>query len=172
MRISFDVKISHGDLFRFNLMQAYKGTQGILSIILPVLIFIYTGTSYGEVSLGSTILYLGLGIVFLVYVPCSLWLRTKKVVTDPENALSKMIHYSFSEEGILVSVDEESVEFQWENIYQMKTRGDLLLIYTNRMSAYILPLNQLGNNYTELFKLSHMKLEKFRIRIAAENKYV
>ena len=139
--------------------------QGILSIILPILVFAYAVTSFGKVSIGSTLVYVGLGIVFLVYVPISLWLRVNKTVKDENNALSKQLHYEFEEEVIRVSVGEESVEFQWENIFQMKTSGPLLLVYTNRINAYVLPLTQVGDKYEELSKLAHAKLEKYRIKM-------
>ena len=120
MKVIFDVKVSAKDLFRFNMMQAYRGMQGFLSILLPILVFAYAVTSYGEVSIGSTLVYVGMGILFLVYVPISLWLRVNKIVNDENNALSKNLHYEFEEEVIRVSVGEESVEFKWENIFQMK----------------------------------------------------
>ena len=165
MKVVLDIKLDAKDLFRFNMMQAYRGMQGSLSIILPILIFAYAVTSYGSVSIGSTLVYIGLGIMFLVYVPVSLWLRVNKTVKDENNALSKSIHYEFEEESSRVSVGEESVEFKWENIFQMKTSGNLLLLYTNRINAYIFPLEQVGNQYESLSKLAHSKLEKYRIRM-------
>ena len=165
MKVSFDIKLEAKDLFRFNMMQAYRGMQGALSIILPILIFAYAVTSYGDVSMGSTLVYIGLGIMFLVYVPVSLWLRVNKTVKDENNALSKILHYEFEEDTIRVSVGEESVEFKWENIFQMKTSGALLLVYTNRINAYILPLAQVGEQYEALSKLAHAKLEKYRIKM-------
>ena len=165
MKVVLDIKLDAKDLFRFNMMQAYRGMQGSLSIILPILIFAYAVTSYGSVSIGSTLVYIGLGIMFLVYVPVSLWLRVSKTVKDENNALSKSIHYEFEEESIRVSVGEESVEFKWENIFQMKTSGNLLLLYTNRINAYIFPLEQVGDQYEALSKLAHSKLEKYRIRM-------
>ena len=165
MKVVLDIKLDAKDLFRFNMQQAYRGMQGILSIILPILVFAYAVTSFGEVSIGSTLVYVGLGIVFLVYVPISLWLRVNKIVKDENNALSKQLHYEFEEEVIRVSVGEESVEFQWENIFQMKTSGPLLLVYTNRINAYVLPLTQVGDKYEELSKLAHAKLEKYRIKM-------
>ena len=165
MKVVLDIKLDAKDLFKFNIMQAYRGMQGALSILLPILVFAYAVTSYGEVSIGSTLVYIGLGIVFLVYVPISLWLRVNKTIKDENNALSKTLHYEFEEEMIRVSVGEESVEFKWENIYQMKTSGDLLLVYTNRINAYILPLSQVGEKYDELSKLAHAKLEKYRIKM-------
>lgn len=165
MKVTLDIKLDAKDLFKFNMMQAYRGMQGSLSIILPILVFAYAVTSYGTVSIGSTLVYIGLGIMFLVYVPVSLWLRVNKTVKDENNALSKSIHYEFEEETIRVSVGEESVEFKWENIFQMKTSGNLLLLYTNRINAYIFPLAQVGDNYEALSKLAHSKLEKYRIRM-------
>ena len=165
MKVTLDIKLDAKDLFRFNIMQAYRGMQGALSIILPILVFAYAVTSYGTVSVGSTLVYIGLGIMFLVYVPVSLWLRVNKIVKDENNALSKSIHYEFEEETIHVSVGEESVEFKWENIFQMKTSGNLLLLYTNRINAYIFPLEQMGNQYEALSKLAHSKLEKYRIKM-------
>ena len=106
MKVVLDIKLDAKDLFRFNMQQAYRGMQGILSIILPILVFAYAVTSYGKVSIGSTLVYVGLGIVFLVYVPISLWLRVNKIVKDENNALSKQLHYEFEEEVIRVSVGE------------------------------------------------------------------
>lgn len=165
MKVTLDIKLDAKDLFKFNMMQAYRGMQGSLSIILPILVFAYAVTSYGTVSIGSTLVYIGLGIMFLVYVPVSLWLRVNKTVKDENNALSKSIHYEFEEETIRVSVGEESVEFKWKNIFQMKTSGNLILLYTNRINAYIFPLAQVGDNYEALSKLAHSKLEKYRIRM-------
>lgn len=165
MKINLNIKITAKDLFLFNIKQAYKGMQGALSIILPALIFAYAITTFGQVGMGSSLVYVGLGIVFLVYVPVSLWLRSKKIVLDPNNALSKELHYEFAEDMIRVSVEAESVEFKWENIYQMKKSGDLLLIYTNRINAYILPIAQMGDKYEDLSKLAHDKLEKYRIKM-------
>ena len=165
MKVTLDIKLNAKDLYKFNMKQAYRGMQGILSIIMPILVFAYAVTSYGQVSIGSTLVYIGLGIMFLVYVPISLWLRVNKIIKDENNALSKSIHYVFDEDTIGVSVGEESVEFKWENIFQMKTSGDLLLVYTNRINAYILPLSQVGEQYENLSKMAHAKLEKYRIKM-------
>lgn len=165
MKVTLDIKLDARDLFKFNMLQAYRGMQGILSIILPILVFAYAVTSFGDVSIGSTLVYVGLGIVFLVYVPVSLWLRVNKIVKDENNALSKTLHYEFEEDIIRVSVGAESVEFKWENIFQMKISGKMLLVYTNRINAYILPLAQVGESYEEISKLAHAKLEKYRIKM-------
>lgn len=165
MKVTLDIKLDAKDLYKFNILQAYRGMQGFLSILLPILVFAYAVTTFGQVSMGSTLVYVGLGIVFLVYVPVSLWLRVNKIMKDENNAISKTLHYEFEEESIHVSVEEESVEFKWENIFQMKTMGNMVLVYTNRINAYILPMEQVGSKYEALSKLAHAKLEKYRIKM-------
>lgn len=165
MKVELNIKIDAKDLFGFNIRQAYKGMQGFLSIFLPILLFAYGINSVGKVEVIYTVVYFALGLVFLFYVPFSLWKRANKVVNDPNNALSKALHYEFSEDKIRVEVEEQSVEFQWENIFMMKKSGKQLLVYTNRINAYILPLEQVGEKYDALSTLAKSKLEKYRIKL-------
>lgn len=165
MKVSFDIKLTVKDLYKFNIMQAYRGMQGFLSILLPILVFAYAVSSFGKVSFGSSMVYVGLGIMFLLYVPLSLWTRVKKIMNDPNNAISKTLHYDFEEDIIRVSVEDENVEFKWENIFQMKSTKDMVLVYTNRINAYILPKEQLGESYVPLSELAQKKLEKYRIKM-------
>jgi Ca2+/Na+ antiporter len=165
MKVSFSIKLSEKDLYLFNLRQAYRGMQGFLSILLPVLVFAYAIVGYGQVSPWSTLVYIGLGIVFLVYVPISLWLRVRKVMRDENNAVSKTLRYQFEEEKIQVAVEKEQAEFLWDNIYRMISTKNYVYIYTNRMNAYILPMVQVGDSYKDLSELAHAKLPKHRIQM-------
>ena len=47
----------------------------------------------------------------------------------------------------------------------MKETKDMVLVYTNRINAYIIPKAQLGESYKELSTLAHKKLEKYRIKM-------
>ncbi len=164
MKIEFDVKLTAKDLYLFNMYQAYRGMQGILSLILPVLIFICAAYNWENVKLGTSLLNIGIGILFLIYIPVSLWLRSAKKVRTNE-VLSKPLHYTFTEEEICVSQGEEHAEFKWENIYRMITMCGLVLIYTNRINAYIISKKQIENQYKGLESLAKSKLEKYRIRM-------
>ena len=165
MKINLDIKLSVQDLYYFNLKQAYKGMQGFLSVLLPLLALGYAYFSFGQVGIGYTLMYLGLAVLFFVYVPVSLYLRAQKVMKDENNAISKTLSYEFREDAIQVSVEEEQVEFSWENIYRMVSNKKYIFIYTNRINAYILPMGQVGEAYGELSKLAHSKLPKYRIQM-------
>ena len=37
MKLEFDVKVTEKDLYSFNIEQAYKGSQGVISLLFAVL---------------------------------------------------------------------------------------------------------------------------------------
>ena len=122
MKIEFDVKLSVKDLYLFNLGQAYKGMQGIISLIIPAGIFAYAVYEWGQVSLGTSILNIGIGLLLLLYVPISLYLRSAKIIKGDE-VLSKPLHYEVSEEGIQVTQGVASASLGWDQIYRMVAKG-------------------------------------------------
>ena len=163
MKIEFDVKLSVKDLYLFNLGQAYKGMQGIISLIIPAGIFAYAVYEWGQVSLGTSILNIGIGLLLLLYVPISLYLRSAKIIKGDE-VLSKPLHYEVSEEGFQVTQGVASASLGWDQIYRMVAKGKYVRIYTNRINAYILPKEQLQDKSELLVELAKQKLEKFRLK--------
>ena len=163
MKIEFDVKLTTKDLYLFNLGQAYKGMQGMISIVIPALIFAYAIYEWGQVNLGTSILNIGIGLLLLLYVPISLYLRSAKIIKGDE-VLSKSLHYEVSEEGIQVSQGEAAATLEWEQIYRMVAKGNYIRIYTNRINAYIIPKSQIEDRWDMVVQLAKKKLEKFRLR--------
>lgn len=164
MKIEFDVKLTAKNLYLFNIYQAYKGLQGIVSLVLPIFIFVYTAVEWNKISEENGMVNIVIGLIFLLYIPITLWLRANKVVKK-DVVLSKPLHYEFSEDRIHVSQGEESVEFEWDNIYRMITFGGLVLIYTNRIHAYIIERKQIAAQYNSLKELAESKLMKYRVKM-------
>ncbi len=164
MKIEFDVKLSAKNLYLFNMCQAYKGLQGILSLLLPALILGYTAIEWDSLSVETGLLNIVIGLVFLLYIPLALWGRANKVVKN-DAILSKPLHYEFTEEKIQVSQGEECAEFEWDNIYRMTTFCGLVLIYTNRIHAYVIERKQIETEYASLKELATSKLMKHRIKM-------
>ena len=164
MEVSFDVKLTPKDLFRFNLYQTYTTSQGPVSIILAALVFVMAGVSFRDGSASYGVLYLVVGIAFAVYIPVTLWSRAKQ--TMKKNAvLSGTLRYHISEAGIEVSQDGDSGVLEWKQIYKMVSTKKSVLVYSNRVNAYIIPREQLGDNYDTLAQLANKLLEKHRVKM-------
>jgi hypothetical protein len=164
MKVSFDVKLRPEDLFRFNMYQTYRGVQGWISIILGILSFVMAKTTWGEAEPPYTVMYIVVGLLFWFYIPVSLWLRAK--VTIKTNAvLSGTLHYEVSESCIHVTQGDEEGELPWEAIYKAVSNRNQILIYTTRINAYIIPREQIGDQYGAFVELATKKLESYRLRL-------
>ena len=115
MPLKFDITLTAEDMYRFNMYQTYSGFHGWFSIAFSILIFVVAGVTRGKIEAAYTALYIVFGIVFLVYPPVSLYLRSKRTLAMSE-VLRGTLHYEVDEEGLHVSQKEESALLPWEQI--------------------------------------------------------
>lgn len=164
MKIAFDIKLTPKDLFGFNMYQTYRSTQGPVSVILAILVMVIAGVSFSKGEIGYGILYVAVSILFLLYIPGTLWSRAKLTMKKNE-VLAGTLHYEISEEGIAVSQGEDQGLLAWDQVYKLVSNKNQVLIYSNRVNAYIIPRTQIPGQYEDLRVLAYEKLEKFRVRM-------
>lgn len=164
MPIEYDIKLEAKDMFRFNMYQTYSGFSGLSSILFSVALFGLAIYSYGDVPTTNTILYVAIGILLLVYMPVTLWLRAKQSL-KASPVLSNTLHYVVDADGFTVTQGESSGVLAWKQVYKMVATKHLVLVYSNRINAYVIPRKQLGELYVPLAKLAREKLPKYRFRM-------
>lgn len=164
MPIEFDITLTTKDMYRFNLYQTYTGFQGWFSVAVSIFVFAVAVMTFGEVSAARTVLYVVFGILFLIYLPVTLYLRSKHNIAASE-VLQYPLHFSVGEDGFTVSQKEESAKLPWEQIYKMVAAKSNVLVYSSRVNAYVIPREQLGNAYGELAELAAKKLPGYRLKM-------
>lgn len=164
MQIEFEVRLKPEDLYRFNMYQMYTGIHGWISIVLGIAMLVLTVYTFGTVEMTYTLLYAVFGILFLFYAPVTLKLRSRQSIAASEE-LSKPLHYVVDADGFKVSQGEASAELGWNQIYKMVATKRNVLVYSSRKNAYVIPREQLGENYQALSNLAKEKLEKFRVKM-------
>ncbi len=168
MEMSFDVKITANDLYKFNLKNAYKGMQGIISLVCPVVIIAVLIWKWSVIVTMPIyiVAFLALAILFIIYIPINLWLRTKQSFAN-NKVYSDALHYEVNEEQITISAlalpEEDAVSVTWDQIFRVKSNKSQLLIYTNRYNAWIIPKNQIEDIEKDLKSLIKDKVEGFKI---------
>ena len=80
MTLEFDIKISDKDMYRFNMHHAYTGFQGIFATVIGLAVLTVAALTRGKVESVYTLLYLVFGVMFLIYMPVSLWMRSKRQI--------------------------------------------------------------------------------------------
>ena len=164
MPIEFDITLTAGDMYRFNLYQTYSGFQGWSAIVVSIASFAAAWMTFGDIEVIYTILYTAFGFIFLFYVPISLYIRSKNSLRASE-VLSRPLHYAVGENGFAVSQGEESALLAWEQIYKIAATRTNVLVYSTRRNAYVIPRGQLGDRYDALLALAVQKLPGYRIRM-------
>ena len=167
MPLEFDIKLEAKDMFRFNMYQTYTSFSGWSSIIFAIAMFGMGGYIFyanGEAGLSRMVIYVLAGLLLLLYMPFTLWMRAgRSIKASP--VLSNVLHYHVDEDGFTVTQGEASGVLAWKQIYKMIATKNNVLVYSNRMNAYVIPRAQLGENYIPLAKLATDKLPKFRLRM-------
>ena len=158
MEVSFDVKITPGVLYDYLLYHTYTGTTGLLGTIAGALLVV-------AYFMAGSILYLIFGVVVLVYLPWTLFIRSKKqYLANP--AFKESLHYTFNEEGMTVSQKDTSGQIAWENLYKAVSTPKSIVIYTSLVNASIFPKKDLGEHKAALIEVisTHMPPKKVKIR--------
>ena len=164
MTAEFDVTITDKDMFRFNLYHAYHGFQGIIATLVGVWVLIMAAVTFGKVGVQYTVLYIVFGIVFLVYVPGSLYMRSKHQVASSE-VLKQSLHYKVDDGGVHVSQGEQTADLEWKQIYKMVSTKSNLLIYSSRVNAYVIPREAIKGQYKDIVSLAINHLESYRLKM-------
>ena len=158
MPLKFDITLTTEDMYRFNMYQTYSGFHGWFSIAFSILIFVVAGVTRGKIEAAYTALYIVFGIVFLVYPPVSLYLRSKRTLAMSE-VLRGTLHYEVDAEGLHVS------QLPWEQIYKMVATKHNVLVYSSRINAYVIPRAQLGESYAALQTQAAAHLPAYRLKM-------
>ena len=157
MKVEFDVKITAADLYDYMLSHTYSGFSGLFgSIVGALFIVMYFSVGY--------FLYLLAGVVILLYVPCSLFLRAHKQVALNE-AFKKPLHYVLTDEGVTVSQGENEIFQEWDVVYKAKSTNRSLLIYTSKVNAWIFPKRDLGKDKDAVIQLISLHVAPDKVKI-------
>ena len=158
MELEFDVKVNSKVLYDYMLHHTYGSFQGVLGTAVGALMLVgFAVTKY--------MIWLIAGIVLLVYLPWSLFLRSKQQMLNTP-AFKEPLHYRMTEQGVEIS-QGEAKEFQkWEHMYKATSTGKSIILYTSAVNACIFPREDLKGNEVAVIEMisKHMPPKKVKIK--------
>ena len=60
---------------------------------------------------------------------------------------------------------DADAKLMWDQVYKMVSTKNNVLVYSNRVNAYVIPRQQLGEKYRELAEIAKEKLPKYRVKL-------
>lgn len=169
MTVKFNVKLSSEDMYRFNMYHAYTSMQGILSLVMGIFVIVVIALSESLHDIRHALPYLLIALIFLLYVPLTLCIRSKRQI-HMSDALKDVLHFEMREDGIAVTTDHETEEavLPWDMIYKAVTTKHNLLIYSNRVNAYIIPKAQATEELPQIYAMLRQHCKDYRLHIKGD----
>lgn len=156
--IELDVKIEANDLYDYMLRHSYNSAVGIIGSCFGALIVVLA-------VLTTQWIYLIFGLIILLYLPWTLFFRSKRqVLSNP--SFQQPLHYLLDDQGLTISQGEDSVQYLWEEMHKAVSTGRSIILYTSPMNATIFPKRQLEDQKIAVIEMisTHMPPAKVRIR--------
>lgn len=158
MEVEFDIQMTSGDLYDYMLHHTYTSASGLIGSAAGALMVAASFSGAGMICLIA-------GLVVLLYLPITLFLKSKQqFLTNP--SFKKPLHFKMTEEGIEVSQGDEVQAQKWEDMYKAISTTRSLIIYTSPVNASIFPKRELGDLAPGVIEIisTHMPPSKVKIR--------
>ena len=146
--IVLDVNLTANDLWKFSMYHSNKGLLGIFNVLFSVAAIFLLLTTWNENTVMYRILLIICGLMFTVWQPSVLYLKAAKQAKAP--VIKNTMTLSFSREGLVVSQGEERMELVWENIGRVESIKTMLIVYMDKVHAYLLPDRVTGDKKAAL----------------------
>lgn len=170
MKTEFDIQLKPIDMYRYNMYHAYTSASGYLAILAAAIAFAGAVRTWGEVGLSYTFLYTALGIILLFYTPVALYLKSKQQVLGSP-VLKNVLHYVVDDTGITTSQGEASSTLEWAQVYRVVATKHNILVCINPRNAFIIPRNQVTQEYAAIRQTAQAHLEKYRFKMKQEHNH-
>lgn len=163
MRSEFDIQITTKSMYNFLMYHAYKGTSGLLNILIGIgMIAYYFYARGGEGT--NTWLFLFFGVLFLVYQPWTLYSRAvKQAKLNP--VFKQPLTYVLTEDGIEVRQGESANQITWNQVYTVRENGMSILLYTSNKNAFIWVKSQLKDQESQVREFLAKKVDAKKLKL-------
>lgn len=159
--LEFDIDLTTGELYRFSMHHTYCSVSGIVGVLISLGSLVICAVRYRVLDRTAFIALLIIGCLFTIVQPIMLYQKAWKQKKQNE-AINAVLHYSMSEDGIIVSQGEQEAKVHWYEIRKkVKTRSGLYL-YMSPIRAFIFPKEQLADRYDEVCALVDERREAYK----------
>lgn len=164
MKIEFDIQLGAMDMYRYNLWHTYTSFSGYLPFLLAGVAFATAVRKWGEVSLSTSLMYLAFGVLFVVYTPATLYIRSRQQVLGSP-VLRNILHFTIDDTGVTTSQEEQSSSLAWDQVYRVVATKHNILVCINPRNAFIIPRAQVTKEYDQIRKIAQEHLDKYRLKM-------
>lgn len=154
-RTEFEISLTRGDLYRFNLYNTFTTSSGIIALVVAALVAAVAFFTRGTIPMIYTVIYIVCAIIFVLYYPILLFFQSKTEV-ERNVVLSHPLYVTIDADGVTIvsnAVEQgREVDLTWDDILLAKETKDELFLFTEKSKAYILPKRVIAKKLTKVKK--------------------
>lgn len=155
MEIKVSMKLEVKDLYGFLMHHIYASSAGILGLVLSVggfvgFFYMLTLDNANPMFIGALFM---IGLMFTVIQPIITYTKAKKQVKENAQKSQDMLEYVISKRGIEVTQGELNGSSTWDEIVRIESTKNLIMMYTSKVHAYVIPKRFLEEHREEYIEL-------------------
>lgn len=164
MQAKVEIRMDAKSMADFMVYHIYSGMAGITALLLGVLNIGLT-VSFA-VKREFLLMAVFLAFAFLILFGLPAFIRNKVGKQMQNSRLADPVTYEFDDEGVTTTTESDSGVASWSMFKRAVSRKGIIILYDPQKRAIILPVEQLGEAYTDIVDMiyAHMPAPAVRIR--------
>lgn len=158
--LHFHIRITARDLWGFSMYHSNKGYLGIFNVLFTLAALWLLVTRWGEFDIPYRLLLLVCVLMFTVWQPFLLYLKARK--QSKGAAVKEPMDMTCSTKGFVIEQNGQRQEVAWDQIGKVEYRKGQLIIYMDRVHAYLLPERVMGEDKEKLWAMIRQAVPKER----------
>lgn len=150
--ITFSVKMTAKEVYRFTLYHVYHSASGLIGITLSLVAIVYLLLDFSHMSDLNRTITIIIALWFTVWEPVMMFSRSKAQVKR-NKVYQKPLNYRIDENGIEVSQDEECQVIEWGKLLKIVETKTQFLVYSSRIHSFIFPKSLMDGQEQKLQEL-------------------
>lgn len=160
--LCFEVKLDVKDLWQFSMYHANAGMLGIVNLLFTLAALFLIVTRWGMLTTPYRALLVVCALMFTVWQPLLLYHKARKQAKA--TAVKEPMILVFGEEGLKVEQNGQEALFAWDQMGRLDKMPTMVILYMDRVHAYLLPKSVMGNREEEFYEMVREYLPKERRR--------
>lgn len=164
MSVKIDVKLDVQSMGDFMIHQIFTSVAGITAIVLGIFNIALSYAFLKRQEYIQMVVFILFAILILWVFPWFVRYRVRKMKDSRQ--MTETVTYEFSEDGITTITSKDSGKASWKRFKKAVSKKQIVILYADKKQAIILPVSQMGENYTAIVDMiyEHMPAPAVRIR--------
>ena len=142
------VKMTAKEIFDFSMYNSYHCFSGVIGLFISLCAFVGAILCIGNTNVLNVVLLFIVALMFTVIQPLMIYIKSNNQAKK-NKSVGGYLEYTFDDNGITVTDGNVTDNIKWEIILKISNTKNLVLLYTTRMRAFIIPKNSVEGDFKQ-----------------------